>query len=385
VEVSWQAVARRRLLRQGLTHPIGTIEAAVLAMVGAHAQIMTAAELSISVRTSGMRAADVRAALAPGGGLVKTYGPRGTVHLLSRADLPRWCAALDEMPSTTSLPESARLTPDQQEDVIAAIDQILATDAARVDPPDGDELGATVIQLTGPWAGDAVTPAFGAMWPRWRQAIGAAAHRGVLAFGNNRGNRVTYVSPGITVDVDTDNAVRWLILQFLQSYGPATSRQFARWLGIRPAQAHREFQRFSRDLTTVQFAGEDAFIAADDEESLQTAEPRNSAHRVHLLPHFDPYVIGSFPRELVFPGIAADRALSRGQAGTLPVVLIDGSVRGIWHAKKSNTSLDLTVESFDALAPRQLVELERETVRIGAFLDLEPRFTLAAVSTRAHL
>ncbi|MEO3804545.1 crosslink repair DNA glycosylase YcaQ family protein [Nonomuraea sp. B1E8] len=30
--------------------------------------------------------------------LVKTYGPRGTVHLLPARDLPRWVSAMSSMP-----------------------------------------------------------------------------------------------------------------------------------------------------------------------------------------------------------------------------------------------------------------------------------------------
>jgi len=38
-------------------------------------------------------------------------------------------------------------------------------------------------------------PAFGGAWPRWWTAIGEAAVRGVLCFGPNQGNRVTFVRP----------------------------------------------------------------------------------------------------------------------------------------------------------------------------------------------
>ena len=45
---------------------------------------------------------------------------------------------------------------------------------------------------------------------------------------------------------------------------------------------------------------------------------------MRLLPYFDAYVVGSHPREVVFPGRAYERALSGGQAGNFPVVLVDG-------------------------------------------------------------
>ena len=50
--------------------------------------------------------------------------------------------------------------------------------------------------------------------------------------------------------------------------------------------------------------------------------------RSGLLPYFDAYAVGCHPRERLFPGAAAERALARGQAGNRPVLLVDGVVAG---------------------------------------------------------
>jgi len=368
------------MLRHGLVRPFDQIEDAVAGMAGAHAQMMSAAELSIGIRTAGTTTADVRESLAPGGPVVKTYGPRGTIHLLPRRDLPLWCAALSAAPAAGSQPEGSRLTVSQEDAVIAAIATVLDSPAARNSPPDGDELDAAVVALTGPWAADLVMPAFGGMWPRWRQAIGTAAHRGVLAFGPNRGTRVTYVSPGIQVEVDPDDAVGWLIARFLHSYGPATPREFARWMGVKPAWATNEFRKVESSLTSVTFDGRNAYVGVGDEEW-----PEDRAPGLRLVPHFDPYVIGSFPRELVFPGAAADRALARGQAGTHPVLLVDGVVGGVWHSRRLQKRLDITIEPVGRLGAAQRRELESEADRIGAILGLDANVVLGTVTTRSHL
>ena len=53
---------------------------------------------------------------------MKTFGPRGTVHLLATADLPMWTGALSALPaSVPQFPEPIRFTPDQAEEVIAGI------------------------------------------------------------------------------------------------------------------------------------------------------------------------------------------------------------------------------------------------------------------------
>jgi len=105
-EVSWAAVCARRLQRHGLAAPLaGASPADVVAMMcGAHAQILSAAELSIGVRLAAGTRADVRNALWGERSLVKTFGPRGTVHLLPAAELPMWTGALSTRSSLPSRP-----------------------------------------------------------------------------------------------------------------------------------------------------------------------------------------------------------------------------------------------------------------------------------------
>ena len=191
--MSWAAANARRLERHALRTPApATTDPAELArsMCGAHAQVLSAAELSLGLRIRGATCADVRRALWDDRGLVKTYGPRGTVHLLATRDLPMWTAALTAIPSQSPFPEGVRLTPEQTEQVVGAIGTALADAELTI-----DELSEAVVDLAGPWAGERVMPAFQDLWPRWRQAVGTAAHRGVLCFGQNRGRRVTYTSP----------------------------------------------------------------------------------------------------------------------------------------------------------------------------------------------
>ncbi|GAB2866888.1 hypothetical protein GCM10027074_37910 [Streptomyces deserti] len=110
VRVTWAAASARRVERQFLATPAkgGTPLAEVVgAMLGAHAQVLSAAEVSVGVRAAGVTRADVRAALWEDRSLVKTHGPRGTVHLLPSGELPLWSAAL----TARSRPARARSRP----------------------------------------------------------------------------------------------------------------------------------------------------------------------------------------------------------------------------------------------------------------------------------
>lgn len=377
--IAWIDANAHRLRRQGLAEPLDTpIPDVVAAMCGAHAQVMSAAELAIGLRMTGITRGDVRRALWEKRTLVKTYGPRGTVHLLPARDLPLWLGALAAVPRRSPMTGDARLTDAQIESVVAAIGEALAGDDLTI-----DELDERVITATGTWAGDLVMPAFGGYWPRWRQAIGMAAHHGALCFGPNCGRKTTYSSPRRWMNgfepVDADSALRWLVTSYLAAYGPATPAHFARWLAAPVGWAKTLFASIEGKIVRVDVDGEEGWIVAGDKMSPGVRPPD-----VRLLPYFDAFVVASQPRERLFPGHAASRALSGSQAGNFPVVLIDGVVAGVWHQRRSGRRIDITVEPLGDLTSRQRAGIDREADRVAAILDGRADVTIGEVSVGPH-
>jgi hypothetical protein len=409
--LSWLEATARRLDRQGLAAPwpnAGPADAGpaqvAAAMCGVHAQVMTAAEWSIGLRLTGATRGDIRSALWTERSLVKTFGPRGTVHLLPARDLPMWTAALAAVPAGTSvLGGGVQLSSEQTDAVIEAIAEALPGAELTI-----NELHDAVLARTGAWAGEEVMPAFGDMWPRWRQALPLAGIRGALCFGPARGRKVTYTSPrswlpapGSAADrpaadpaaggrpadrpaADRPAAVRAalaeVVRRYLRAYGPATSAQFAQWLAAPRRWAAELFSSLAGDLQEIEFAGAQAWLCAGD-----TAAPSTPPQGIRLLPYFDAYAVACQPRELLFAGQAAERALSgTGQAGTFPVLLVDGTVGGVWHQQRAGRRLEVTVEPFDPLTASQRDELDVEVERLGAFLDIAAELTIGAVTIGSH-
>lgn len=383
-KVSWAAASARRLARQGLTAPTDGGPAAVTAaMVGAHAQVQSAAELSVALRLDGGETREsVRTALWTDGGLVKTFGPRGTVHLLPSADLPLWTGALSALPAgRNAMPEGVRMSPEETDQVVAAIADALADDDLTV-----DELTEAIVARTGPWAGDRVMDAFQTKWPRWRQMTHTAAHRGALCFGPNRGRKVTYTNPhrllpGFT-PVAGREALAGLVDRYLYAYGPATPQHFAKWLAMPVNWAKELFGSLAAEGRTerVGFEGEPSWVRAGD-----TDFPAESPVRgVRLLPYFDAFTIASQPRTRLFAGAAYERALAGGQAGNFPVLLVDGAVAGVWHQRRSGKWLDVTVEPLKPLTAARRAALDEQVERTGEILQGTPRLTVGTVSVGAH-
>jgi len=384
LQVSWSTANARRLQRHALlpSAPPGADPAEIAAVIcGAHAQVLSAAELSIALRIEGATRATVRRALWDEHRLIKTYGPRGTVHLLAFGDLPMWTAALSAVPAHSPFPDGVRLTSEQAEQVVAAIGDALEDGELII-----DELDRAVVQRVGTWAGERVMPAFQELWPRWRQALGTAGHRGLLCFGRNRGRRVTYTNPrrwfhGLQ-PAPEEESIAAAITRYLYAYGPATPKQFAQWIGAPPVWASDQFERHRQELIEVDFDGRAAWVARGDTQ-LPPAE--NATGSIMLLPYFDAYVVGSHPRDRLFPGKASARALApSGQAGNYPVLLIDGTVGGVWHQRRSGRKIEVTVEPLGRLTADQHQRLQSQVERIGEILEGEPRLRIGAVSAGGH-
>jgi hypothetical protein len=290
-------------------------------MCGAHAQVMSAAELSIGRRIAGATRDDIRQALWEDRTLIKTFGPRGTVHLVAAVDLPMWVGALSALPpSVPTHPEPVRFTPAEADEVIAAIGASLAEAELPV-----DELTAAIHQRVGGWAVERTMDAFQDKWPRWRLLTSTAAHRGCCASAATRGE----MSPTQARGGGSRAFNRWTVRRRFGrcSSGTSTSTAPSRrstsrpWLAIQPRRAAELFESAARDLERVVVDGARAWTLAGD-----TAAPGDPHRGVRLLPYFDAYVVGGQPRGRLYPGPAGTRALTpSGQAGNYPVLLIDGT------------------------------------------------------------
>lgn len=205
------------------------------AICGAHAQVMSAAELSIGVRSAGITQRDVQEALWTERSLVKTFGPRGTVHLLPTRDLSMWTGALSTLPASAGNGRSgpALLSPGQIDIVVEAIADALADAELTV-----DELTEAVVERAGSWAGDPVMEAFQVKWPRWRVTY-TNPHRWLPGFRRTDGHP----------------ALAELVKRYLVAYGPATAQHFAQWLAAPRRWALELFDSLSGELERVDVDG----------------------------------------------------------------------------------------------------------------------------------
>jgi Winged helix DNA-binding domain len=370
--LTWQQVVARRLARShlpGRSSARDLVEA-VRDTCGVHAQRMSAAELSIAARVTGVSQSDVRSELWERRRLVKTWTLRGTLHIHPADELGLWTAARRAVEG--SWHEDYGIEPARAQSVIEAIGDAL------------DRRRLTRQQLAAEVAGRVGGKIEEKLASGWAHYLDHAAAAGLLCHGPPQGSRVTFVRPTDWLDeyeeVEPQDALAEVARRYLSAYGPATHREFAQWFGgrdLRPARARRLFETISDDLAEVDVAGKRAWLlSADDGEPAANAD-----HWVRLLPEYDCFLMGFREREHLLPDAARSRLRSHGRGryegpGAIAWLAADGEIAGLWHRGRRGKRVEIRVEPFTRLTADQRELLDGEVSRIGEFLALEPTLSI---------
>ena len=339
--LQWSQVHAWRLAQHGLAPRFSSPDflQAVIRAGGIQAQVMSAAELALCTRVEGLSPHAVRAALWQEHRLVKTWAMRGTLHLLAVTDLPLYVAARDWQPTGTWAKYFAEfgLSKAHQEAYLAAIPHVL------------EEGPLTRVQLA-----DAVAKHTGIAHTRefilssgWGTPLKPSAYRGELCFGPGQGQSATFMTPkgwlGTWQPIEPKLALQEMVRRYLRAYGPATADDFRFWWGCSKTLAKMLFQSLEEELEDVEVEGWRAFALRSTIPLIQRVEP---VEHIHLLPLFDAYTIG-VPRDcepLLAP--AYKRRVFNLQGWTFAVILINGSIQGVWHSTVRRGQTVITVSLF---------------------------------------
>ena len=331
-------------------------------LCGLQAQDASAAALAVRVRSTGLLNNDVERARVQERSIVRTWGQRGTLHLLATEDLGWLLPLFGPVFIARNRRRYAELGLD--EDTLARGDRALRTVLANQGPLTRDELVEQLahhgIQLSGQ-----ARP----------YLLQHAALQGIICLGPDRGANPTYVllsdwlGQGYQVHtLSQESAYAELAHRYLKAYGPATPEDLAAWSGMPISKTRGAWQLIADQLIEVEIAGRPAWMLKTHATWLD--ELPLPAPVVRLLPGFDTYLLGYKKRELAVPPQHAKR-INVGGGLLNPVLLVDGRAVGTWKSKQQKHRLDVMLQPFDQLAPDLQPGLQAEITDLGRFLAVE--------------
>jgi hypothetical protein len=328
-------------------------------LCGIQAQDPFAATLAVWVRSRGLVAADVERARVHERSIVRTWGMRGTLHLLATKDLG-WLWPLF---GPTFVAKSRRryaelgLNEEMCRRATHAMRGLLANQGAMTRAELAQNLSARGI----PTAGQAAY-----------HLVRRAALEGAICFGPDRDGEPTYVLLEDWVhtsgDMARDAARAELARRYLEAYGQAGAEDLAAWSGLSIREARAGLGGISDELIQVEMGGAPSWMLQSRTAWLDA--PRQDRIAVRLLPSFDPYLLGYRSRALTVPQRYAKR-VHPGGGVIRPTLLVDGCAAGTWKTERSRDGLVIIVESFEDLGSGVTRALEDQVQDLGRFLGEE--------------
>lgn len=362
--LKWHQVHAWRLAQHGLSPRYSQWDfvKAVTHTSGIQAQVMSAAELALCTRVAGFCLEDVRSALWQDHTLVKTWAMRATIHVLATSDLPLYVAALSfrEFRNWSAYFAYYGLSPAHHEAFLSAVPQVVGSE-----PMTREQLAIALAKRTGiAHLRDVILSS------SWGTPLKQSAIRGDLCFGPKQGQNVTFVNPRAWIDewpsIEPEQAVQEIIRRYLRAYGPATAEDFARWCwdGGGKNEARQLFQSMKDELEEVDVEGWRAVALRTTLEPMQSLE---AAETIHLLPLFDAYTIG-MPRDIE-PVLARayKSRVYRSQGWITAVILINGSIQGVWQYTTQRLQTVVKVQLFTSPTGGIRKGIEAEAERLAGF------------------
>jgi hypothetical protein len=328
-----------------------------------HAQVQSAAELSLWARVDDIMPDDVRDALWFRRSLVRTWSVRGTLHLHRASELPLYVAALSTNRRwwTGAWLKYVGLDAKGLESLLKAIRAALSDR-----PLTREELAARIASKVEPLVRKEMASGWGTL-------LKPAAFQGTLISGPPRGQNVTFVRPDRWLRkwqaVDGDEAMGEVYRRFLRTFGPATHQDFAAWWGDQPGRFKEARLQLEKQLEHVSIEGWKGWAAPTDVRRIRALEPSTA---VRLLPFFDAYVMGFRPREQLHEKKVAGK-IFRTAGWVTPVVLIGGRVEGVWAYERGVRGVQVTVEPFRKLSASERKAIAEEADGLGRFLGAPAR------------
>jgi len=200
---------------------------------------------------------------------------------------------------------------------------------------------------------------------------------GLVCSGRARDGKPTYALLAERVKKPSlptrEEALYMLARRYFLSHGPATTEDFIWWSGLPVRDAKRAVEALTSGVNSgfsVANIGPRSFLVPDG--AYGAASERGDSACAHLLPAYDEFIISYRDRSDAIPRQDHFRKAVSNNGVFRPVIVVDGTVRGIWKRSVRKQSVEIKTEFFETPSPAVLAAAEEKSALFGAFLGKTP-------------
>lgn len=328
---------------------------------GLQAQIHSAAYLQAWARNHTITRSQIEDALWRKRTLVKTSLMRQTLHFIPADEFPIYIAALksSRIAGALRIMRRFRIQDEEVAELTSLIMEVLTS---------GPQSRGPIRAAVQPKVSKRVRDWMDKVWSIMRVPIA----EGLICYGSGEGNEAQYVRTEQWLPVKapaiSENQARARLLRgYLRAYGPATIRDFAHWSGMPASEVRPLPSLLAAELEEIRIEKTVSLLLGEDMDAL-TAD-LGGADSVRLLPHFDPYLLAHREKD----HLVAERhykQVYRNQGWISPVVLVNGSITGVWSHKVQGKNLTITVEAFSGTSRKVKTRIAEESESLAGFLGV---------------
>jgi hypothetical protein len=194
----------------------------------------------------------------------------------------------------------------------------------------------------------------------WRMAL-----EGLICNGPRVGKQHTFVLLDEWIPnkrrLDRGEALVELTRRYFRSHGPATIYDFSWWSGLTIKDVRRGIEMIAGDLKKRTIDGQDFWFPDGIEGKGATA------HRLHLLPAFDEYLVAYKDRSAALDQVRMNQVYTTNGIFS-SVVITNGKVAGTWKRIVEKNRVVIETSTFDPLSKSRKQAIAREARRYGKFI-----------------
>jgi len=337
-----------RLTALGIAHATSDDPAEVVGrLLALQAQDYPGALWSLGLRTASATRASIEA-VHEGGGFVRSWTMRGTLHFVRPDDLPWMLELTGRRMARSAAGRHRQLELDE-----AQFDRAERIARERLAG------GATVSRAALLEAfNDGGVPTTG---QRGAHLLVQLAHTAVTVLvGQSEYALLSDRVPHPRV-LEREEALREFALRYFLSHGPATIQDFAWWSSLTLTDARIGLAAAREQLDELELDGARYYLSPG-------LEP--AGRGVHLLPGFDEYLLGYSDRRAPLSGADTEVIVPGGNGMFLSTIVVNGEVVGSWRRIAKAKKVELTTAPFGQLGDATRAAVDRAAKRYGNYLGL---------------
>jgi hypothetical protein len=150
---------------------------------------------------------------------------------------------------------------------------------------------------------------------------------------------------------------------FFESRGPATVKDFSKWMGLSMADARNGLEAVKAHLQTEEIEGKTYWFSGTPAMS----RPKRFAY---LLPNYDEYISSYADYSFMADIPNAKNLENKGNAAFWSHVVIDGLLVGSWRRTfPKNDTVKLELSPFTKFTKTEMASIEKAAKDFGRFLE----------------